>query len=495
VAIRNTQIDDDNDPAARIVNATIPDDFYAYIPLSFQDYATALNAQRKCTLQPSGGRSNASLGWGITGMAFQGANWMVPMIKCDPSACTNVGQDATKMCEFSILAVSAVTGTGSAGGMKRAQDFAAWVYDFYYPLLNKTASTSSPASTNTNATNSSSSSSSSPLPDFDLVQIFESSQQIEDYVKSELYGTTGYPKIAMALLWNSNSSNDYSFTLRQNSTNFNNPKDAGRPGTITTPDTSRLFEHYARNDFSVCADTGDGPNQGFLDASCTGQYVYNGILTFQRLAGDYILNRTGTARQFPVATSGGVTFVQFPTLPYEENGFYASIADFAPLFVVLGLLYPVASMVSYIAKEKELKQKELMKMMSVMETDMYVLYYFFPATRTTVRLTCRDVFIFLTHTLSFALCSYIYFFANKQWLVLVLELFSLSLCHGLADGFGIDLPLCQFGWLFALDLLGIILLCHHCLLHGTGRHDGEIGSGRNAGIAGLFRWSLFDHCI
>jgi ATP-binding cassette, subfamily A (ABC1), member 3 len=41
----------------------------------------------------------------------------------------------------------------------------------------------------------------------------------------------------------------------------------------------------------------------------------------------------------------------------------------APLLVTLGLLYPVASMITYMTREKELKQKEMMKMMSVLETD------------------------------------------------------------------------------------------------------------------------------
>jgi ATP-binding cassette, subfamily A (ABC1), member 3 len=43
--------------------------------------------------------------------------------------------------------------------------------------------------------------------------------------------------------------------------------------------------------------------------------------------------------------------------------------DFAPLLITLGLLYSVSSMLSYICKEKELRQKELMKMMSVTESD------------------------------------------------------------------------------------------------------------------------------
>jgi ATP-binding cassette, subfamily A (ABC1), member 3 len=37
--------------------------------------------------------------------------------------------------------------------------------------------------------------------------------------------------------------------------------------------------------------------------------------------------------------------------------------------ITLGLLYPVAAMIMYIVREKELRQKELMKMMSVLESD------------------------------------------------------------------------------------------------------------------------------
>jgi ATP-binding cassette subfamily A (ABC1) protein 3 len=45
------------------------------------------------------------------------------------------------------------------------------------------------------------------------------------------------------------------------------------------------------------------------------------------------------------------------------------VSEFGPIIVVLGLLYPVAAMISYITREKELRQKELMKMMSVSESD------------------------------------------------------------------------------------------------------------------------------
>lgn len=148
------------------------------------------------------------------------------------------------------------------------------------------------------------------------------------------------------------------------------------------PPTDREFDSFAKDDFSCPEDANGGaPDQGFYQTSCTGQYFYNGLLTFQRLVGDFILNATGADTAYPVARNGA-RFVQFPTPEYEEEGFFADIAGYGPLLVTLGLLYPVASMVAYVTREKELRQKELMKMMSVTESDMYV--YCAPGTKRSV---------------------------------------------------------------------------------------------------------------
>lgn len=48
---------------------------------------------------------------------------------------------------------------------------------------------------------------------------------------------------------------------------------------------------------------------------------------------------------------------------------YCCFTESSPILLALGLLYTVASMISYIVQEKELRQKELMKMMSVTEWD------------------------------------------------------------------------------------------------------------------------------
>jgi len=107
-------------------------------------------------------------------------------------------------------------------------------------------------------------------------------------------------------------------------------------------------------------------------------------LTFQRLVNDFILESTGAGRAGYRVAEAGVSYVSFPTREYVESGFYGALGAFGPLLTILGLLYPVACMISYITREKEFRQKELMKMMSVTESDIgwswfitFMIFHFF----------------------------------------------------------------------------------------------------------------------
>lgn len=60
----------------------------------------------------------------------------------------------------------------------------------------------------------------------------------------------------------------------------------------------------------------------------------------------------------------------------------------APLLITLGLLYPVATMISYIVREKEMRQKELMKMMSVRECDIEFSWFCTFVTKHMITATC-----------------------------------------------------------------------------------------------------------
>jgi hypothetical protein len=101
-------------------------------------------------------------------------------------------------------------------------------------------------------------------------------------------------------------------------------------------------------------------------------YFYNGVITIQRVVGDFILHKTGAAAAGYGVSENGVQFTHFPTQAYEEKGFYSEISEFGPIIITLGLLYPAASMIGFLTREKELRQKELMKMMSITEAEMYV---------------------------------------------------------------------------------------------------------------------------
>jgi len=68
--------------------------------------------------------------------------------------------------------------------------------------------------------------------------------------------------------------------------------------------------------------------------------------------------------------------VRFPTRAYEDKGFYSELADFMPLLMTLGILYPCAAMLSFVEQEKELRQKELLKMMGVLEYELGLSWFF-----------------------------------------------------------------------------------------------------------------------
>jgi hypothetical protein len=161
--------------------------------------------------------------------------------------------------------------------------------------------------------------------EYDIVRNFTDPQEMDDYVGDNDYGKTGYPKLAMGIVWNGNDANNYIYSLRQNSTNFNSPEAQWAPAVFTTPDTSRLFSRYAKDDFDVCIPIDGAPQQGPLEDSCTGQYLYNGVLTFQRLIGDFILDDTNASGNGYFVAESGVSFVSFPTFPYEDTGFYGNL--------------------------------------------------------------------------------------------------------------------------------------------------------------------------
>ena len=243
VAIKNS-VKNSEGFQAETINATFPE--IAYKPFSFRDYVTAMQATHKCVegINPETG----ALDFAITGVPLQGANWTVPFVKCDSRRCTQNGEDATEFCEFGIIAVSGSNST-DVGGRSRSVDFTTWLYD-QYPELRTSMSFTYP-----------------------IVKLFNTSQEMNDYVKDKDYGQPTIPKIVMGIVFEGNGLLDYKYTLRQNSTNFNSPESEWRPAVTTTPDTGRLFKDYAKDDWDVCISQDGEAQQGWLQESCTGRYL------------------------------------------------------------------------------------------------------------------------------------------------------------------------------------------------------------------------------
>jgi hypothetical protein len=311
VLIKNA-VENSGSLKAETVNATFPDN--SLTPFSFTDYITAMRAKRICVNAvntSTGGMIpgfddyeyyyDSSNVYDISGIYDNGFNWQVPFVKCDSRKCDFAGQDALPFCEFAILAV-----TGSdTGGQERAKAFEQWIYATY-PVI---------APNNPN----------SSLPfDFPLVKFFNSSDAIDKYVKSADYGRFDVPKIAMGVVWQGNDLRAFNYSLRQNSTNFNAPEDYGSYAAQTTPSTGTWIDSFARKD-DVCESLDGAALQGPFGLSCTGQYVYNGVLTIQRLVHDFIFDISGASSAGYTVGEAAVQFAPFPTKSFKDSGFYGSI--------------------------------------------------------------------------------------------------------------------------------------------------------------------------
>ena len=292
----------------KFYNASVPNASEVFIPLTFGDYVTALQAKRQCYTIPKG-RYKGLLG--ITGMPNGQYDWQVPFVRCNDMQCQFPGQDAQPFCEYLILGI-APQEANDAASRQRAVRFRDWIWEQYPVLLRHRREISKYGNTT--------------LPfRFDFVQLFDSRNDMDDYIRALDYGTSAKPKLALGVLWaGGNATDRYQYYLRQNATLFNVPAEQDHPAARTTPDTKRMFDAHAKDD-EWCEMAYGAPFLGDRQYSCTGQYLYNGVLTLQNLIGKFILQDSGAWQTFPVAEAG-VAFVPFPSPAYKDGGFFSNLA-------------------------------------------------------------------------------------------------------------------------------------------------------------------------
>jgi hypothetical protein len=278
--------------APEIAPAYFPGDEASFTIFSFTDYVKHRS--------PSG----ATTDYEITGIPMKGFSWEAPFVKCDSRLCKEDGQDAVSFCEHLSLGL-APSSSSDLVEMKQAQKFQDHIYKRYPVLRNK-----------------------EDLQfDFDFVRIFKSDEVIEDYVSASEYKYAENSKIAVAVVFDgTDQSINYNYKLRVNSTGFNAPEDSSRPGFPTTLPTDKNFEHYAKNDNNTCPLLPGTAEFGPYRSSCTGQYyAYDGALTVQRLIHAFIMNATGSKEKGRYVAEHGAQYASFPSVEYEEDGFYEAI--------------------------------------------------------------------------------------------------------------------------------------------------------------------------
>lgn len=333
-----------------VVEAVYPTD--SIKPFSFLDYVTAINSNKTCVEKSAFvenmdfRRDLVNIDYSITGI--NALDWPVPFVKCNAAKCEALGQDAgEKHCEINVLALAPT----DPDDISRRDDFKNYIQSTYPMIANHSR--------------------------YDIVKTFDSKADMDDYIRHSSYGVVDadknliMPKIAIAVLIGG-SGTDYEYSIRTNSTGWNSGELFGRPVMYTQPSTEAEFNAFAKKAETACPLEDGAVSIGLGDSNCNRQYMYNGALTIQRLVGDFIQSDTNSG--YNVAENG-VSFADFPSKEYVQDGFYAVVASFVPLLLVLGLLFPFATMIRGMVREKEMRQKELMKMMSVSEFALEVSWF------------------------------------------------------------------------------------------------------------------------
>lgn len=283
--------------APELVKAEFPDTNDATLMFSYSDYVTAMQVNRTC-------KAIDDDDFEISGMPFRTFNWQVPFVKCDRRLCTENGQDAR--CQYSALGVAPKNALDTIG-KERAEAFRNYVHD-RFPVLSNTTR----------------------LPfGFDFVQIFDSEQDLENYVQADDYrmSTDERPTLGLAVVWDGtdDGTDSYTYTIRVNGTGFNSPEEQTQPGVSTIPPTDQNFEHFAKDDDS-CPVIPGSPDVGAKAGSCTRRYMLNGVLPTQRLIHDFIFEDSKAKDAGYFVAEHGVRFAPFPSKEYVSEGFYAAVA-------------------------------------------------------------------------------------------------------------------------------------------------------------------------
>jgi hypothetical protein len=218
-----------NDPNSTLTSVVVPASYpgsnETIIPFSFQDYVTALQANRTCVADPTA--SAAAKLFGLAPLVISGINWQdwpVPFVFCNSYLCKEEGENAQNYCMYRTLGLAPMN--AGANERERMLKFKAFVEEKYPQITDR-----------------------SVLPfEYDFIRIFDSNNDLDSYIKSETYGATVngeyFPTVAIAVVFSGGDDDKlYEYTIRTNSTNYNSEEQAVSNGIWMEASLQQIFHH------------------------------------------------------------------------------------------------------------------------------------------------------------------------------------------------------------------------------------------------------------
>jgi len=104
------------------------------------------------------------------------------------------------------------------------------------------------------------------------------------------------------------------------------------------------------------------------DCSFMSGYVSSGYFALTDVINSFVL--TSTCASTPHCQAANITLntlggIDMPTPEYTSNGFWGAIGQYFGLLMIISVLYPLSNVISELVKEKEVKLREGMMMMSL----------------------------------------------------------------------------------------------------------------------------------
>jgi hypothetical protein len=172
------------------------------------------------------------------------------------------------------------------------------------------------------------------------------------------------------------------------------------------------------NTNQVIVEAAIGLDTSYLD------YIFSGFLTLERAVNEWAFEYTNATvgegnPNAPAQCTGppNVALVPFPTPAYNQNPFYNQVGFLLGLAIVMSTMYPMSRLTKSVVEEKELKLREVMKIMGLQEwvhqlswfLSAFLLFFWIAISCTVITKAT-----FLTHTNPAILFAYFFLFCMSE---------------------------------------------------------------------------------